>query len=617
MRVLKECDYRFVGFHDAGPFDDSEKRIYLRHDIDYSLEWALAFARINAECEVSGTFFFLLRSPIYNLHAYPAMATVKAICALGQRIALHHTIEGGSSTTDEELAARVIADHQAAAAQLPELSPIFSWHNPSLVPGIMQRSLDLMIPGMTNAYSRHFVEGAKYYSDSNLRHTVEALETIIRGSDRALQFLFHPFQWLAQGRDMQEILAKTWVQVIRERETEFLTNHVYRDLFPSGMPDTWLKDLSQSVAGFAMRSLAGESQVKGTFIDVSSFHEGGALFSKPLHLIVKSLDQVERRIRLIAAKQRGRLGRIEHRDVATGLWVRFSLSEGSKVTRESGRVVEYREPRGLADMGDGRFLVSDINRVMLVDSEANILCAFTHPYFAFLHSVSFDRAASRFLVVSSGYDALIEMDLQGNVCWEWFAWEHGFNPTLDGVYLCRRDDLLRQWQAEGKTVVMIDPLKLGALGMMTSQRSNHPNSACYHPADRNRVLVTLGHSGEVIEIDKGSGTWRRVISGLEAMPHAILPYADGWMVTNTLRGEFWLLNRDFEILSKVSVGQLPGKPPEMADHEWLQAVYPVGKDYFVGLDANRGLILIDTVRKQYRIVPVDESWCVHHLVAAQ
>ncbi|OAI49743.1 hypothetical protein AYO43_02855 [Nitrospira sp. SCGC AG-212-E16] len=356
--------------------------------------------------------------------------------------------------------------------------------------------------------------------------------------------------------------------------------------------------------------------MKQFIVDVSSFQEGGDIWGKPLHLIVKSLDQVERRTRLIEAKGRGRLGRIEHRDVATGLWVRFSLSKSSRVTRESGRVTEYPEPRGLADIGDGRFLISDINRVLLVDSESNILRTFTHKYFAFLHSVLFDRAAGCFLVVSSGYDGLIEMDLQGKVRWEWFTWEHGFNPTLDGAYLCRRDDTFRQWQTEGKNAVLIDPGKLGALGMMTSQRSNHPNSACYYPGDENRVLATLGHSGEVIEIDKLSGKWRTVISGLESMPHAILPYAGGWMVTNTLRGEFWLLNRDFEILSKVNICGLPGKPPEMAEHEWLQAVYPLGHDCFIGLDANRGLISIDLKSRRYRVFPVDESWCVHHLVMA-
>ena len=88
-------------------------------------------------------------------------------------------------------------------------------------------------------------------------------------------------------------------------------------------------------------------------------------------------------------------------------------------------------------------------------------------------------------------------------------------------------------------------------------------------------------------------------------------------MTNTLRGEFWLLNRDFEVLIKISIRGLSGKPPEMVEHEWLQAVYPIGDDCFMALDANRGLIIIDINLKQYRIVPVDESWCVHHLVLSQ
>src|SRR5437870_4710206 len=194
-------------------------------------------------------------------------------------------------------------------------------------------------------------------------------------------------------------------------------------------------------------------------VDVSTYQNGGPVFSKPLHLIVKSLDQVERRSRLIESKQRGRIGRIESREIETGLWVRLSLSHDGTINRNSSRVTEFREPRGLVDLGDGRFLISDVNRVMLVDSDARILREYTHPFFSFLHSISFDEDTQRFLVVSPGYDCLIEMDLQGNVCWEWFAWEHGFNPTLDGIYLCRTSEHLRELQAEGKMVLLVDPSK--------------------------------------------------------------------------------------------------------------------------------------------------------------
>ena len=92
------------------------------------------------------------------------------------------------------------------------------------------------------------MEQVKYYSESNLRYSVEELKTIILTGEPRLQLLFHPFQWMAEGCDMQEILGNTWVQVLREKEREFLTNHVYRRTFPSGMPQQWLEQLAQRLA---------------------------------------------------------------------------------------------------------------------------------------------------------------------------------------------------------------------------------------------------------------------------------------------------------------------------------------------------------------------------------
>lgn len=351
-------------------------------------------------------------------------------------------------------------------------------------------------------------------------------------------------------------------------------------------------------------------------IDVSNFDEGDTSFPGPVHLIVKSQDQIERRARLVASLRQGKMGRMEHRDIATGLWVQCNLQGNGTVNREASRTFEFREPRGLAPLGNGQFLLSDVNRVLLVNSDATILQVYTHPFFAFLHSVSFDKESQCFLVVSSGYDCLIEMDLGGNVCWEWCAWEHGFNPTLEGIYLCRSGEEAARLEADGKEAFFVDPMRYQEYGLMTSQRSNHPNSGCHHPSDSNLVLATLGHSGEVVEIDKRTGSWKPVVSGLKTMPHGIQPFGDGWMVTNTLMGEFWLLDGNFEVTDRIVTRNLPGKPEELGENEWLQAAYPVADGCFIGLDANRGLIHIDTGARRYRVFRVDDSWCVHHLVLA-
>lgn len=354
--------------------------------------------------------------------------------------------------------------------------------------------------------------------------------------------------------------------------------------------------------------------ISAPITDVSSFEKSKGLFNTSLYLLVKSQDQIERRARLVVPLRQGKLGRMEQRDISEGLWVQCSLHEDEVISRDTSRVFEFREPRGLAALGDGRFLLTDVDSVMLVDSDAKILRTYSHPFFAFLHSVSFNRESQRFFVVSSGYDCLVEMDLDGKICWEWFAWEHGFNPTLEGVYLYRSQKQADEMKALGYEVLFVDPKKYKSYGLMTSQRSNHPNSGCYHPTKNNVVLVTLGHSGDVIEIDKATGTWKSIISGLKMMPHGIQPHESGWMVTNTLLGEFWLLDQDCSVINIITTRNLPGKPESMSEHEWLQAAYPLGADQFIGLDANRGLIYINLLTKQYCIYSVDESWCVHHMM---
>jgi hypothetical protein len=82
-------------------------------------------------------------------------------------------------------------------------------------------------------------------------------------------------------------------------------------------------------------------------------------------------------------------------------------------------------------------------------------------------------------------------------------------------------------------------------------------------------------------------------------------------VTDTLRGACWFLSADFTVERKLIFGRLPGKPAELANNEWLQSVHAIGDDLLIGLDANRGLILVRPERRAYAVVPVDEQWCVH------
>jgi hypothetical protein len=345
--------------------------------------------------------------------------------------------------------------------------------------------------------------------------------------------------------------------------------------------------------------------------DIADYREDPSAFTAcDVYLVVKSQDQLERRRRLIAAVERGRIGRLEERPVAEGLVVLTVLEPGRRIDRDScARVLSFREPRGLERLEDGTLLVAEIDRVVHIEPGGGELRDYHHPLFAFLHAIELAGDRRRLLVVSSGYDALIEIDLaSGETLWEWIAWEHGFNPSEDGIYLAER---YRELVAQGLPARLLEPERLGAHGLMTSERTNHPNSACYDPRDPGKVLATLGHSGEVVEIDRRDGRWRRVIAGLASMPHGIEPCGNGWLVTDTMRGDCWFLSRGFELERKLGFARLPGKPSEVARNEWLQVVRRLSEETYLAIDANRGLILVDPGRRRYALVPVDETWCVH------
>lgn len=335
-----------------------------------------------------------------------------------------------------------------------------------------------------------------------------------------------------------------------------------------------------------------------------------------VYIVVKSLDQIARRKRLIESKRRGLIGRISPRPVSEGLLVKATVDSANRIDAGCAEMLRaFREPRGLAAISEDRFLLTEIDRILLIDSRGEPLRDYHHPYFSFLHSVSVDRDKRTFLVVSSGYDAVFEIDLEnGATLWEWFGWDHGFNPGDDGVFLTHRTSDRDMLAAQGLNVRYVDPACSGEQGLATGVRTTHPSSACYNPYAPGAVLVALGRLGQVIEITQATSEHRLRIDGLDQLPHAILPHGGGWIVTNTLAGELWLLDRDFVVRRIVNLAGLPGKPEEMREHEWLQAVLPLGGDRFVGIDGNRGLVFFDLRERCYAIQRCDENWSIQDLL---
>ena len=205
--------YKIVNFLEEANGDD--RRLYLRHDVDRSLSMAVEIAEINASLDVRSTFCLLVRAANYNLLSYEGLSYARKIHSLGQHLALHYALPPELPKSNEGLADLIRADFALAQSFLPEMQPVFSWHDPT--PEVIARGLDLEVPGYVNTYHARSFKEIRYYSDSNRRYSVAEFEKFIEAGEPALHLLLHPLFWVAGGADLSEAWAITWKHIISEQ----------------------------------------------------------------------------------------------------------------------------------------------------------------------------------------------------------------------------------------------------------------------------------------------------------------------------------------------------------------------------------------------------------------
>jgi hypothetical protein len=194
LEAARRGGYRCAGFdHPPEP-----RTIILRHDVDLSLQAALAVAEVEADAGMWSTWFLMTRSVFYNLASAEGERAIERLRELGHRVG-HHAVWPDVDLDDR-------------------FDPVVAWHNPD--PEYMQAT----IPGAVNVMEARFFDPAHYRSDSNQhwRHGCPHSE-LERGEFDWLQLLTHPEIWAFEGETMRESM-ESMLDAERAARFEHLRN---------------------------------------------------------------------------------------------------------------------------------------------------------------------------------------------------------------------------------------------------------------------------------------------------------------------------------------------------------------------------------------------------------
>lgn len=183
LEEILEANYSFeTDFR----LEDSTRAVFLRHDVDLSIDCALAIARLENKMDIASTFFLMVSSRFYNIGASSSMRGLRELLDLGHRVGLHFdgsVYPGGQVIRglDEEL------DYLGSKAL--EQIDFYSQHKPTSHGWYQLKhnhAMDVRNQTMTNG-NAYFSDSTGMFRWGDYRSTLE--------TGKSIQLLLHPIWW--------------------------------------------------------------------------------------------------------------------------------------------------------------------------------------------------------------------------------------------------------------------------------------------------------------------------------------------------------------------------------------------------------------------------------------
>ena len=205
------------------------KKIFLRHDVDLSLEKALEMAKIECELGVKSTYMVIPNSSIYDIRSFTAGKILQQILAMGHEIALHFDV--GKNRKGDFSISTIKTEINFAAQEIEKITgqaiKSLSFHRPLLrfIGG------DLFIENRVNAYAKELM--VEYFSDSKgVWRRGEPIPELKKAPQQLVQLLIHPIWWNEEHMNPDASLQKLF-----KEKTKMLTPSLVR-AFDAALSET-------------------------------------------------------------------------------------------------------------------------------------------------------------------------------------------------------------------------------------------------------------------------------------------------------------------------------------------------------------------------------------------
>ena len=228
LKLFKDHNYKFVSFTDYK--EDTDNQLILRHDIDFSPDYALKIAEIENALEVQSNYHFLISSEMYNLFSKDVLSIIKQIKGFNHSLGLHFDPSAFESMIDKNQVKESIKYLKllftTAETALGKLDA-YSFHRPAtygMSEKIFTEENKFEFP--LCAYDEKFTKKILYRSDSRREWRNGCIcKQIDKLEGKSLQLLIHPIWWTENVMDRSQNLIDFKIHISTKTE-KYLQNNL-------------------------------------------------------------------------------------------------------------------------------------------------------------------------------------------------------------------------------------------------------------------------------------------------------------------------------------------------------------------------------------------------------
>ena len=197
-----------------------KKQIILRHDVDFTLDYALKMAKAEHEHGIHSTYYILLRDDYYNPLSKRNIKIIKEITNIGHEIGLHYDSRFSTSNAKLKNELNILGD------LIDKKITTIAAHTPNAIKaetgkGYIDDEINLQELGIIE--SKYNIDGIKYISDSS-RIWREGCMCQNIGKYNNLQILTHPVWWVNNTNSIHEQMIHLKTYFI-EKYNEYIKDY--------------------------------------------------------------------------------------------------------------------------------------------------------------------------------------------------------------------------------------------------------------------------------------------------------------------------------------------------------------------------------------------------------